>query len=97
MSTYDHRDLDAEIVASEGVLGGKPRLKGHRISVLDITEPLDTGHSITETAEQLGISEDKVRAASRYYRQHRADMVEYEEQRHETFRQHRERPRGPAP
>ncbi len=27
----------AEIVTSEGVMGGQPRLDGHRISVLQIT------------------------------------------------------------
>lgn len=97
MSTPDQTEPSAEVVATEGVLGGKPRIKGHRISVLDIAELLDTGYSIAETAEQLEITEEEVRAATRYYRRHRSEMAEYAERRREVYEQLRDLSRDPTP
>ncbi|WP_436930048.1 DUF433 domain-containing protein [Halosimplex halobium] len=58
----------AEIVRTDGVLGGKPRLAGHRISVLQIAEMvLDAGYSPEHTADQLGISLAEVHTALAYY------------------------------
>lgn len=90
MSTPTQEDTGASIVRTEGVLGGKPRLAGHRISVLDVTELLEAGYSISETAEQLEITPDEVRAASRYFRRHRNEMAELARRRRETH----EAPRG---
>lgn len=92
MSTHDHRDFDVEIVSSEGVLGGKPRLQGHRISVLDVTELLRMGYSVSEVGEQLSITPDEVRAAAQYYRMHKDDMAEYERQRRKKYDEHGELP-----
>lgn len=85
----------AEIVSTDGVLGGKPRLKGHRISVLDVTEFLKAGYSIEETAEHLQITPKEVRAAASYYRTHREQMTELEQrrrERHEELSSEGERP-----
>lgn len=75
MSTPAQEDTGATIVKTEGVLGGKARLEGHRISVLDVTELLDVGYSVEETAQQLSITTDEVRAASRYFRHHREEIT----------------------
>lgn len=72
MATIESRG----IVRTPGVLGGKPRLDGHRISVLDVIELLDIGYSIDGAAEQLGITSEEVRDASRYYRHHREEIDE---------------------
>lgn len=61
----------AGIVETEDVLGGNPRLKDHRISVLDVVELVKVGYSATETAEELHIEPHEVQAALRYYRLHR--------------------------
>lgn len=84
MSTPTQEDAGASIVKTEGVLGGKPRLDGHRISVLDVTELLEVGYSVPETADQLEITLEEVRAASRYFRQHRDEMTELQRRRRET-------------
>lgn len=46
-----------EIVTTENVLGGEPRLEGRRISVLQVADMvLDAGRSPEYVADQLGIS-----------------------------------------
>jgi uncharacterized protein (DUF433 family) len=58
----------AEIVRTDGVLGGKPRLAGHRISVLQVADMiLDAGFSPEYVADQLGISLSEVHTALAYY------------------------------
>lgn len=71
MSTPTQEETGAFIVETEGVLGRKPRLAGHRISLLDVTELLEAGYSVSGAAEQFDISVDEVRAATRYFRRHR--------------------------
>ena len=83
MSTPTQEDTSASIVKTEGVLGGKPRLEGHRISVLDVTELLEAGYSVSDTADQLEITPDEVRTASRYFRHHREEIAELQRRRRE--------------
>lgn len=64
-----------EIVETEGVLGGKPRLDGTRISVLQIAERvLDLDQSPEHVADQLDISLGAVHAALAYYYEHIDEM-----------------------
>ncbi|QLH81223.1 DUF433 domain-containing protein [Halosimplex pelagicum] len=66
-----------DIVHTDGVLGGKPRLKGHRISVLQIADMvLDAGHSPEYVADQLGISLSDVHTALAYYYDNPDEMDE---------------------
>lgn len=83
MSSPTQEDPGASIVKTEGVLGGKPRLTGHRISVLDVTELLEAGYSVSGAAEQLDISVDEVRAATRYFRRYRDELAELARRRRE--------------
>lgn len=56
-----------EIVRSEAVLGGDPRLEGRRISVLQISEMvLDGDQSPEYVADQLDISLGDVHSALAY-------------------------------
>jgi uncharacterized protein (DUF433 family) len=64
----------AEIVASEDVLGGKPRLEGTRIGVVDVVELLESGYSVDEAADQLDVSEGAVRAALEYSDDNQAEI-----------------------
>lgn len=71
-----------DIVSTEGVLGGKPRLAGRRISVLQVAEmALDDGLAPEEVADQLGCTLAEVHAALSYYYEHPEEMEALREQR----------------
>lgn len=59
-----------QITRSPDVLGGKARLKGHRISVADIVEHLEAGESVDEVASCLQITTEAVEAARDYWVDH---------------------------
>lgn len=57
-----------DIVRTEGVLGGEPRLEGRRISVVQIADlVLEAGHSVEWVADQLDVSLAEVHTALAYY------------------------------
>ena len=69
------KTLDQHIETSLGVAGGKARIAGHRITVLDIViwhERL--GKSVDEIASEYGLTLADVHAALAYYFDHRADI-----------------------
>lgn len=59
------------ITKTNGVLGGKARLKNHRISVVDIVEMVENGYSRDAVAEELRIEPLEVDTALRHYRLHK--------------------------
>ena len=64
------------IVTTPGVLGGKPRIAGHRISVQDVAIwHHRMGMSIDDIAEKYALSPEDVRAALQYYVDNR-DAIE---------------------
>lgn len=70
------------VVATEDVLGGKPRLEGRRISVLQIAElVLDYGKDPASVADQLGISMAEVHEALAYYYDNLDEMDEQRDRR----------------
>ena len=87
--------MSVGITKTEGVLGGKARVEGHRISVLDIVELLDTGYSTSEAAEELGLGYDEVQAALKYYRFHREEIEEQAQQRDALYEELVETSRAP--
>lgn len=63
------------IEITPGVLGGKPRIAGHRISVAYIAEMyLKTGVSIEEIATKYDLQFAAVHAAMTYYYDHREEI-----------------------
>lgn len=65
----------SEIVKTEGVLGGKARVAGRRVSVLQIGEMYTSGGFTAEDiADQLDLSLATVHAALAYYYDHLAEM-----------------------
>ena len=65
--------ITEHIVSTPGVLGGKPHIKGHRISVQDVAiwhERL--GQSVDEIATDYPLTLGQVYAALAYYHDHRA-------------------------
>jgi uncharacterized protein (DUF433 family) len=72
------------IVETEGVLGGKPRLDGRRISVIQVAElVLDYGEDPATVADQLDISLADVHEALAYYYEHPSEMSEQRQRRDE--------------
>jgi len=64
-----------DIVRTDGVLGGEPRLDGHRISVLQVADMvLEADHEPEYVADQLGISLADVHSALAYYYEHPDEM-----------------------
>lgn len=64
-----------DIVRTEGVLGGEPRLEGHRISVLQVADMvLDAGHPPEYVADQLSLTLAEVHAALSYYYENPDEM-----------------------
>jgi uncharacterized protein (DUF433 family) len=67
--------LDQHIEITPGVAGGKPRIAGHRITVMDIAvwhERL--GHSPDEISTEYDLSLADVYAALAYYHDHRVEI-----------------------
>lgn len=72
------KKIDSLIVKTPGVLGGRPRIRGHRIAVHRIAGWWQLGLSIEEIAEKhpsLGPAE--IHAALAFYHLHRAQIDGY--------------------
>lgn len=64
-----------EIVRTDGVLGGEPRLDGHRITVLQIADMvLEAGQSPEYVADQLEVSLAAIHTALAYYYENPDEM-----------------------
>lgn len=74
----------AEIVKTEGVLGGKARLAGRRVSAFQVGETYaKTEHSPEEIADQLDLTLAEVHAALAYYYDHPEEMASVRGRREE--------------
>jgi len=63
------------IVSTPGVLGGKPHIEGHRISVQQVAELHEhLGQSVEEIADAYGLTLGEVYAALSYYHTHREEV-----------------------
>jgi uncharacterized protein (DUF433 family) len=68
-------ELGAMIVQTPGVLGGKPRIKGHRIGVHRVAGWWKAGLSVEEIGERLStLSPAEIHAALAYYHLHREEI-----------------------
>src|SRR5918911_1655987 len=65
----------AHIVSTPGVLGGKPRIAGHRISVQDVAIWHERmGMSVDEIATEYNLTLGEIYAALSYYHDHREEI-----------------------
>jgi uncharacterized protein (DUF433 family) len=72
----------ADVVRTEDVPGGEPRLDGTRIGVFDVYELVVEGeHAPADVADQLDLSLGEVYTALAYYHEHPEEMREVREQR----------------
>ena len=84
------------IVKTEDTLGGKPRLEGRRISVLQIAEMvIDAGKSPERVADELEIGLDEVHEALAYYYRNIDEMNELREKKRELRERIKEKSNAP--
>ena len=82
-----------EIVRTEGILGGDPRLDGTRIGIIHIKERLDAGDDVAQIATDYDIDLADVYHALAYYYDNPAEMDEIEARREAFVKDiRRERP-----
>lgn len=71
------RSLDRHIEITPGIVGGKPRISGRRITVQNIAVWHERmGKSIDEIAAEHDLSFAEIHAALAYYFDHRAEVDE---------------------
>jgi uncharacterized protein (DUF433 family) len=71
-------ELDSIIVRSLDILGGKPRLKGHRVGVHRIAGWWKLGLTVEQIGERLStLTPAEVHAALAYYHLHRDEIEGY--------------------
>ncbi len=84
------------VVTTEDVLGGKPRLDGRRVSVLQVAElVLDHGADPVDVAGQFAISLAEVHEALAYYYNHVDEMETSRRRREELVEDLRSESRAP--
>lgn len=72
------RKIDSLIVKTPGVLGGRPRVRGHRVAVHRIAAWWELGLSIEEIAEKHpSLEPAQIHAALAYYHLHRDEIDRY--------------------
>lgn len=76
----------AEIVSTDDILGGKPRLAGHRISVLDIVDRHHEGRTPEEVASLYELDLGEVFTALAYYHENPEEMRAWREHEAEQRR-----------
>jgi len=69
------KTLDEHIEITPNIMGGKPRIAGHRISVQDVAIwHNELGHSVDQIANDYNLSLADVYAALAYYHDHREQI-----------------------
>lgn len=69
------KTLDEHIEITPGVMGGKPRIAGHRISVQNVVIwHNEMGYSVEQIAEDYNLSLADVYAALAYYHDHKEEV-----------------------
>ena len=90
-------ELDAMIVHTPGILGGKPRIKGHRTAVHRVAGWWKLGLTFEEIGERLPVvAPAEIHAALAYYHLHREEIEGYLEEERAVCRSLEPKPPGPA-
>lgn len=90
----DVPDPDHPRIVADDSFGGEPRIRGRRITVLDVYERVRDGNgemSPTEFAETFRLDVADVYAALAYYHAHEEEMARHREARDEASADLRER------
>lgn len=80
-----------EIVKTDGVIGGEPRIDGTRIGVREVYAlSVEGGYPPIDVADQLDISVGAVHTALAYYYEHPEEMRALERDRRESEKKPRQ-------
>jgi uncharacterized protein (DUF433 family) len=86
----------ADIVSTEGVLGGEPRIEGRRVGVLHVaSRVLDDGETPAEVAADYDLELADVYRALAYYYDHPDEMREWRQRKRDAAERARERQPDP--
>lgn len=78
-------------IVSDDVLGGEPRIEGHRIGVLQVHEEVEEGdRSPKDFADTYGVDLAAVYRALAYYHEHPEEMSEARRERRQAIEAARE-------
>jgi len=82
----------ARIVTDEAVMGGEPRIEGHRISVRQVADWVEKGDLSAKTvADRYDLNIADVYRALTYYHEHPGEMAEVRRRRAEREARARKR------
>ncbi|WP_079890790.1 DUF433 domain-containing protein [Halococcus agarilyticus] len=82
----------ARIVTDEAVMGGEPRIEGHRISVRQVADWVEKGDLSAKTvADRYALDIADVYRALTYYHEHPDEMTAVRRRRREQIRAARKR------
>jgi uncharacterized protein (DUF433 family) len=85
------------IVQTPGIVGGKPRLRGHRVPVHRVAGWWKLGLTVEEIGEHLStLTPAEIHAALAYYHLHRQEIENYLEEERAICRDQDSRPSPPA-
>ena len=71
-------ELDSMIIRTPGILGGKPRVRGHRIGVHRVAGWWKLGLTIEEIGERLStLTPAEIHVALAYYHLHQQEIEDY--------------------
>lgn len=80
----------ADIVSTDGVMGGQPRLEGRRISVLQVVEWVhEEGMDVETVAAEFDLDMADIYRALTYYYDNVEEMSKWRERRDERVRESR--------
>ena len=80
-----------EIVSTDGVMGGQPRIEGHRISVLQIAEWVhEEGMDPETVAAEFDLDMADIYRALAHYYEHIESMDVWRDRREQRLRESRE-------
>jgi len=89
-------ELGSMIIRTPGILGGKPRIKGHRVGVHRVAGWWKLGLTIEEIGERLStLTPAEIHAALAYYHLHREEIESYLEEERAVGRSLERKPPTP--
>lgn len=89
--------MTAAIVHTDDVLGGKARIAGTRVAVVDVIERLWAGEDVEDLAADYGLSVEEIEAAREYAADHFEEIEAAHRERTDTYEELLEESRAPRP
>ena len=90
-------ELGSMIINTPDILGGKPRIKGHRVGVHRVAGWWKLGLTVEEIGERLStLTPAEIHAALAYYHLHREEIESHLEEERSACRKLEGKPATPA-